>query len=629
MIPGARGPGVSPTGEPEEEARESVARLDQVLWRDLTGATDEQRFGEAWLALVCRMIPGAGAAILVLSHGEGGNFVPVARAPAGGVADPALLATAQLAVTERRGVLQPPPAAAPQQPARLAYPILLDEELVGAVTIEVNSGALRDTRQPMRQLQWAVAWVRDFLRRRNIGAEQQAGERMSIALDLLAAALEEDRFSSASRVAATELGSRLGCTRVSFGFLRRGQCEIESISHSAQFGKRMNLVQLLAEAMDEAIDQHAVVLFPPQAEGDLVLTRAHAALAAGHGAGHILTVPMFVKDRFIGAATFERDPGDPFEQTSIELAEAVVSILGPALADKRDNDRWLIGKCIDALVEETRALLGPGHVGRKLGLAAAAAVLAFGYFATGEYRIVADGKVEGTVQRSIVAAFDGYVSEAPARAGDVVRQGALLAALDDRDLTLERLRWVTERQQHLYEYDKALSARERADTLRYKSLLDQAEAQIRLVDEELARAHMTAPFDGLVLSGDLSQSIGAAVRRGDVLFEIAPLSDYRVELLINESQIADVAVGQTGELVVGALPDAAFTFTVDRITPVATAHDGGTFFTIGGRLTAISERLRPGMEGVGKIAVGERRTAWIWFRSLLHWLRITTWRWLP
>jgi hypothetical protein len=35
------------------------------------------------------------------------------------------------------------------------------------------------------------------------------------------------------------------------------------------------------------------------------------------------------------------------------------------------------------------------------------------------------------------------------------------------------------------------------------------------------------------------------------------------------------------------------------------------------------------MEGVGKIMAGTHRLGWIWFRSLLHWLRITTWKWLP
>jgi multidrug efflux pump subunit AcrA (membrane-fusion protein) len=628
MTPGPHAPGAVPATSVAAETRETVAVLDQALWRDLTSAEDERRFGEAWLGLACRMIPGAGAAVLVLARDASGTLHPVARFPAGGTGDPALLAAAQLAVNERRGVLQPPPAAAPQQAARLAYPILLDDALVGAVGIEVAAAALRDSRQPMRQLQWAVSWVRDFLRRRRTGAEQQAAERMSLALDLLAAVLEEERFNAACRLAATELATRLGCIRVSVGLLRRGQSEVESISHSAQFGKRMNLVRLVAEAMDEAIDQRAVVLFPSQADDETVLTRAHAALAADDGAGHILTVPLFVKDRFIGAVTFERD-AEPFDQAAIDLAEAVVSILGPALADKRANDRWLIGKCVDALIAETRAFVGPAHVGRKLALAAAVVVLAFCYFATGKYRISADGKVEGAEQRSIVAPFDGYISEAPARAGDSVQQGQLLVALDDRDLMLERLRWVTERQQHLYEYDKALSEAQRADALRDKSELDEADAQIKLSDEELARARMNAPFDGLILSGDLSQSIGAAVRRGDVLFEIAPLKGYRVQLLVDESQIADVAPGDTGQLMVAALPDTEFPFKVERITPVATAREGRNYFAVDGSLTQISARLRPGMDGVGKIDVGRRRLVWISFRSLLHWMRVSTWNWLP
>ena len=113
------------------------------------------------------------------------------------------------------------------------------------------------------------------------------------------------------------------------------------------------------------------------------------------------------------------------------------------------------------------------------------------------------------------------------------------------------------------------------------------------------------------------------------MFEIAPLENYRIELRVNESQIADVLVGQHGELVVAALPDQAFPFEVERITPVAAARDGATFFFVEGRLTASSERLRPGMEGVGKIEVGQRRLIWIWLRSALHWARIAAWKWFP
>ena len=51
-----------------------------------------------------------------------------------------------------------------------------------------------------------------------------------------------------------------------------------------------------------------------------------------------------------------------------------------------------------------------------------------------------------------------------------------------------------------------------------------------LTGQQLERMQIMAPFDGVVVSGDLSQSLGSPVERGDVLFEVAPLDDWRLML---------------------------------------------------------------------------------------------------
>jgi multidrug efflux pump subunit AcrA (membrane-fusion protein) len=597
----------------------ALATPEQALWRDLTGAPDTPRFGAAWLALLCRLVPGAAAGVLVLD-----GAAPTARWPDGSPPDPALLQVAQLAAEGRRGTVQQPA----DGPIRIAYPVLLEDRAHGAAAIEIAAAAAPDLRASMRQLQWATAWVRDHLRRRAAEAQAQALARNSLALDLLAAALEEPGFTAACRIATTELATRLGCERVSLGFCRRGTSVVAAISNSAAFGKRMNLIRLLGNAMDEAIDQNALILHPAPADTPLA-TRAHAALAAAHGSGQILTVPIFVKDAFVAAAVLERAADRPFDQPTVTLAEAVAAILGPALLDKREIDRWIGLKLVDAAGRQVARLLGPGHLGRKLAALALIALCVAGDLSHQTYRIAGQGRVEGAVQRAIVAPFDGFVREAPVKAGMVVQANQLMAGLDDRDLVLERMRWVTERQQHVVEYGEALSKEQRAEALRFLNLRDEAEAQIHLVDAQLSRARITAPFDGLVLSGDLSQSIGAPVRRGDTLFELAPLRDYRLELAIPEGQIADVAPGQHGEVVVAPLPAERFPFTVERITPVGLAQDGRMVFKVAARLDAVSDRLRPGMEGVGKIAAGRRRVVWIWFRSLIQWGRLAAWRFWP
>jgi multidrug resistance efflux pump len=157
----------------------------------------------------------------------------------------------------------------------------------------------------------------------------------------------------------------------------------------------------------------------------------------------------------------------------------------------------------------------------------------------------------------------------------------------------------------------------------------QAEAELALLDDKLARTRITAPFDGIVVSGDLSQSLGAPVERGEVLFEIAPLASYRVVLKVDERDIEELAVGQRGLLSLASMPADDYAFVVENVTPVATAAEGKNFFRVEAALEEISERLRPGMEGVAKIGIGERRLVWIWTHRIIDWFRLWFWSWWP
>ena len=218
--------------------------------------------------------------------------------------------------------------------------------------------------------------------------------------------------------------------------------------------------------------------------------------------------------------------------------------------------------------------------------------------------MTANVTIEGAVQRSVLAPFKGYIFEAPVRAGDIVEESQVMCRLDDRDLRLERLKWVTQRQQALVRYREAMAEADPAKMNQFKEQMSQAEVQLALIEEELARVNILAPFRGVVVKGDLSQSLGAPVERGQVLFEVAPLDAYRVKLQVDDSDINYVKVGQKGDMVLTAVPDASLPFIVDKITPVTTAKEGRNFFQVEARLEQASERLRPGMEGYAKVMAG-------------------------
>ena len=624
-ISGAASSGAPPAGR--------VSLLDQALWKQLTEATNPQAFAQAWLALQCRLISGAARGVVILGDAEEGSFAPAAYWPDEKSIGPELSAVAEMALAERRGVVQGKEdesrgAASPEECA-VAYPFMIEEKLYGVVALAIAARPPRELRDVMRQLRWGASWIEVLLRREQV---EEAGDRLdrtTAALDLVAVSLGEQKFVAACNAAVTELATRLDCDQVAVGFVRRRRAVVVALSHAAQFGRRMNLIRDIGAAMDEAIDQGSIVLYPPPPEQDYYVSKAHGELARAHDAGSILTVPFESAGRYLGAMTFERPHGSGFGQADVELCDCVSAVLGPLLEEKRRNDRLIVRKIVESMWVQAKRLLGPRYIGRKLAVIALAALMGFFSVATGDYRITSSANIEGLVQRSLIAPFDGYVATEYVRAGATVRAGQDLAALDDRDLALERLRWSTTRRQRITEYNRALAERARADMKIIKAQIEQAEAQIALLDEQIARTKLIAPFDGIIVSGDLSQLIGASVQRGQVLFQVAPLDAYRVILKVDETEIAAVAVGQTGGLLMSSLPNEPLAYTVERITPIAEVEEGRNFFRVEARLHEISPRLRPGMEGIAKTYVDNRLLIWIWTYKLVDWARLKLWSWLP
>jgi RND family efflux transporter MFP subunit len=612
------------TTAPDQESKSAkISILESAAWKQLSESSDRENFARAWLALQCDWIGGVVRAVVAAATEEDGVTETLACWPEGTNPTHGMADAISVAADQRQGVVRSGGSG-----AYVAYPVIVENRLSGVIGLEMADADSTALRQVMRHLQWGVAWLRDKERYKTALAERTVLDRTKVALELIVDALDEDRFSAACRAVVTGLATRLDSTRVSIGFVKRGQAAVASISHSAQFGKHMNLVRMIEAAMDEAIDQRSTILYPPPDEDEPCIARCHEELVHVYGPSTCLTLPLFVTDAYVGAITLERPADNPFDQEAIDLVDCVAAVVGPILEEKRLNDRWIVTKIFEVCAGQIGKMVGPGHLARKLTAAVLIAAVAFFSYATTEYRINATASIEGTVQRAVVAPFDGFIKAAPVRVGDRVKKGQVLAALDDRDLTLERLRWVTERQQRRHEFERALGARNRADINIVKTQIEQAEAQIQLIDEQLSRAKLYAPFDGLVVSGDLSQSIGASKQRGAVLFEIAPLNSYRVILQIDESQVSDVSRGQRGQLLTTSLLDEPLDFVVEKITPVAEASGGRNSFRVEARMESVSDRLRPGMEGVGKIEVETRRLIWVWSRELRNWWHLTIWRWL-
>jgi len=608
-------------------------RAYEQAWRQFTQGQTPEEFCSSWLLIQSHIIGGVSDGVVVLLKPGTAAFAPVAFYPENPPDRTRLAQISERALKEGRGVVEPLEAAegaADREPRyQLAYPVRLDGKVHGVVGVDIEWRPEPQLQSAMRDLQWGSGWLEVLLRRHADPMETER-LRLKLALDAVASLLEQPRFEDSATAFTTELAAKLGCDRVSLGIVKGRRVKIWAVSHSPQFERRANLMRAIEGAMEESIDQGERVVYPPEQENRPVVARAHEALLHESEAGSAATFPLLHSGHVVGALTLERAAGYRFDVPTLEICEAVASVAGPIIELKRGNEISLpahTGRSAKGLWE---MLAGPGHAALKLGTVGVVAAATFLAFASGAYRISANSKVEGAVQRAITAPINGYVKEASLRAGDTVTKGQLIGRFDDRDLRLERVKLLSQRDQYVRQYREAMAKHERAQAEIVSSQIAQSEAQLALIDEQLARAEMVAPFDGLIVSGDLSQSLGSPVERGQVLFEIAPLEDYRVALQIDELDISHVAVGQRGELTVSSMPGERYAFTVTKVTPVNSAKEGRNFFRVEAALEARpGRRLRPGMEGVGKIYIDERKLIWIWTHGFTDWVRLWIWSWLP
>jgi RND family efflux transporter MFP subunit len=608
-------------------------RAYEQAWRQFAQQQSTEEFCSSWLVIQAHAIGGVSDGVVALLRPGTNSFAPAAFFPQAPRDRQRLAKVSERVLQTGRGVLEPrededgADARGPRY--QLAYPVRLDGEIRAVVGFEVDWRPEPQLQTAMRELQWGSCWLEVLLRRR---ADPKEAEtlRLKLALDLVSTLLEQSKLKDSTAAFTTELASRLGCDRVALGLVKGRRVEVRAISHSPMFERRANLVRAIERAMEEAVDQETAVVFPPTGEERPVVARAHEALLAESEASSAATYPLVHDGRVLGALTFERAGGHHFEAPTLEVCSAVASVAGPVVDLKQLNEASLPVHAARSAKGFWDRLFGPGHPGFKLGAVALIALAAFLALAEGDFRVSADSMVEGAVQRAVTAPINGFVMEASLRAGDTVHAGQVIARLDDRDLRLERAKLVSQREQSVLQYREAMGKRERAQVNIVSAQLAQANAQLALVDEQLARTTLTVPYDGVIVRGDLSQSLGAPVERGQVLFEVAPLNDYRVVLQVDERDIAYVAVGQRGELTVTSMPGKRFPLRIVRITPVNTAKDGRNLFRVEAELENAAEaRLRPGMEGVGKIDIDRRKLVWIWTHGLTDWVRLWIWSWLP
>jgi biotin carboxyl carrier protein len=601
---------------------------DAALWAALAAARGPSEFCRSWLALQCARTPGAKAGLILLESGTR-SFAPAAIWPAGPSNIDPLRAVAETVLESREPIIAPVPLH--KGLTAIGYPVVSGEGVHGAIVITLANPGASAIKAALREMHWGVGWILSLVWQYRAADRAGHGERAALAMELLAAIQEHDTLDETVMALANEACTLLKADRAAVGLVRKNTVRLAAMSHGAWFRKKSDVVEVLEAAMEEAYDQRATIACPATPGDDHAITIQHARLAHALGSRALISVPLEDRGMPVGVLTLEREKdGAPFTEDDLAVCEAVAALVAPTIALKRREHRLVSGRIRTKGMDGAKAVFGPRRPFVKAMTALAVIALVFLLLPIAQFRVGSDATLEGRVQRAAAVPFSGFIAQSQARAGDVVEEGAVLARLEDRDLRLDHGRAVADVQQADRQYRKALASHERAEMNLYGAQLRQAEAELRLIEYKLDRVDITAPIAGVLVSGDVSQLVGSPVEEGEVLFEIAPMDDFRVVLQVEEADISYLAVGQTGRFAPTGLAGRTVPFTITKLTSVTAQEDGKNTFRVEAELDGRdAELLRPGLEGVAKVAIDRRSRLWIWTRGLRDWLSLFAWEWLP
>ncbi len=134
--------------------------------------------------------------------------------------------------------------------------------------------------------------------------------------------------------------------------------------------------------------------------------------------------------------------------------------------------------------------------------------------------------------------------------------------------------------------------------------VDQARAARDLAKAQLDNAIIRAPFDGIVTHVD--DDLGSFVPAGRVVLGVADTSELRVQLNIDETDIARVKVGQDVTIGLDAYPDASIDAQVTEVAATATTIQGVVNYIATVSLKPTDVPVKIGMTANANIVVAKK-----------------------
>jgi len=413
---------------------------------------------------------------------------------------------------------------------------------------------------------------------------------------------------------------------------QRGKLQLKAIS---------GMEQITAGASDVEQLQHILPWVSQSAEPILINQRGDEIDASDHdtmekfreyfaetGVRSFYALPLADDEGRLGTLSFESSQPDFLTDAHLEMIKVLA---GQATVAVRNASLYkevpFIG-LLEPLLQKKQKFLALEKRRRTLLIGGAVALAAFLVLCPFPMRVDGNATVASARTVQIQPEIEGVVREVHVREGQHVQRGDVLADLEDWNYRAALASATAKYRSAMLEMNRALASNDgmQAGVQRVQS--EYWVAEVKRCEERLERTHLRALFDGWVTTPHVEDLVGKHLEAGDTFAELVDSQRATVDVAIEEPEFTLLRPGKPASIKLESFPSQTFRGDVTIVSPKSRAQGDDRFFYARVDVPNQDGRLRPGMQGRGKVWVGWRPVGYVLFRRPFLWAYSKIWNWV-
>jgi RND family efflux transporter MFP subunit len=340
------------------------------------------------------------------------------------------------------------------------------------------------------------------------------------------------------------------------------------------------------------------------------------------------SLPLADDDGRVGILAFESSDPDFLNTAHLEMIKVLASQATVALRNASLYREVPFIDVLEPILEKKRKFLALEKQ-RRLAVAVGVAV-ALVFLAAFPLPLRVDGSAAVAPARSarVQPEISGVVQRVNVREGDVVKQGSVLANLEDWQYRADLAAAQAKYQTAVSQMNRALAGNDGAEAGIQRTQAEYWESEVGRAHVRLDKTMLRSPIDGIVATPHVQDTVGRSLAPGDTFAEVVDTSKADVDVAVEEEDISLVRPGESASVKLEGFPTRTFHGEVVIVSPRNQLQGEQRFFYARVSVPNPDGALRDGMEGRAKIFTGWRPAGEVFFRRPAMWVWSKLWSWL-